>query len=82
MKLHDLDVLTNIDDDKRKMTVTVGGLQPPFPVFYDTSFEQRYSIRIDDCGNIVPSSFVCVTYPCCLGPKQTPLGDQDFPTTL
>ncbi|MGQ4647372.1 hypothetical protein [Lyngbya aestuarii] len=81
MKLRDLDVLTKIDDDK-KMTATVGGLQLPFPVSYDTSLSNQYSIRIDDCGNIVSGNFACVTYPCCLGPQQIPLGDQELLATL
>lgn len=60
MKLYDLNLLTEIDADEEKIASTVvGGLRSP-------------DIRIDDCGNTVPIYFICVKYPCCLGPKRIP----------
>ncbi len=61
MKLYDLNLLTEIDTDEEKTASTViGGLGNP-------------DIGIDDCGNTVPIYFICVKYPCCLGPKRTPM---------
>lgn len=60
MKLYDLNLLTEIDDNgETTASAVVGGLRNP-------------DIRIDDCGNTVPIYFVCVKYPCCLGPKRIP----------